>query len=258
MAQKRMFSLKIVDTDAFLDMPQSTQNLYFHLGMRADDEGFIGNVKRIMKMIGSSEDDKKVLLAKKFLIEFESGVVVIKHWKMNNYLQNDRIKETAYLQEKSTLYLKDNGSYTLDSTQGTPLYTKCIHSIDKNRLDLEENRLDNSEQVAKPTEKNSDALSEILEAEDFEQELKDKIILWLQYKKEKKSGYKPTGFKVFLKDVKKSVEKHGKDYTLQRFDYSMSKNYQGVFFETSEKQVKVEQESEYKRRMKNDTSGFYG
>lgn len=118
--------------------------------------------------------------------------------------------------------------------------------------------IDNSEQVAKPTEKNSDALSEILESEDFEQELKDKIILWLQYKKEKKSGYKPTGFKVFLKDVKKSVEKHGKDYTLQRFDYSMSKNYQGVFFETSDKQVKVEQESEYKRRMKNDTSGFYG
>lgn len=115
-----------------------------------------------------------------------------------------------------------------------------------------------SEQVAKPTEKNSDALSEILETEDFEQELKDKIILWLQYKKEKKSGYKPTGFKVFLKDVKKSVEEHGKDYTLQRFDYSMSKNYQGVFFETSDKQVKVESEYNKKRRMKNDTSGFYG
>ena len=131
MAQKRMFSLKIVDTDAFLDMPQSTQNLYFHFGMRADDEGFIGNVKRIMKMIGSSEDDMKVLLAKRFILLFESGVVVIKHWKMNNYLQNDRIKETTYLQEKSLLYLKDNGSYTLDESQGSPVYTKCIHSIDK-------------------------------------------------------------------------------------------------------------------------------
>lgn len=140
MAQKRMFSLKIVDTDEFLDMPQSTQNLYFHLGMRADDEGFIGNVKRIMKMIGSSEDDKKVLLAKRFLIEFESGVVVIKHWRLNNYLQNDRIKETTYLQEKSLLYLKENGIYTLDKEQGTPMYTKCIHSIDK--YSIEENSID--------------------------------------------------------------------------------------------------------------------
>ena len=142
-------------------------------------------------------------------------------------------------------------------------YKKCKVDLQKvqainTTINTKNNKSNNgSEQVAKPTEKNSDALSKILEAEDFEQELKDKIILWLQYKKEKKSGYKPTGFKVFLKDVKKSVEKHGKDYTLQRFDYSMSKNYQGVFFETSDKQVKVE-ESEYKRRMKNDTSGFYG
>lgn len=133
MAQRRMFNMKIVDTDAFIDMPQSTQNLYFHLGMRADDEGFVGNINRIMKMLGSSEDDKRVLIGKRFIIEFESGVIVIKHWKMNNYLQNDRIQETNYLQEKGLLYVKENGAYTLDKEQGKPLidgvYTKCIHRV---------------------------------------------------------------------------------------------------------------------------------
>lgn len=149
MAQKRMFSLKIVDTDAFLDMPQSAQNLYFHLGMRADDEGFIGNINRISRMLGASEDDKKILLAKKFIILFESGVVVIKHWKMNNYLQNDRLQETEYLDEKSLLYEKENKSYTLDKEQGKPLldkmYTKCIHSIEENSIDkssIEENSIE--------------------------------------------------------------------------------------------------------------------
>ena len=88
MAQKRMFSLQIVDTDAFLDMPLSTQALYFHFGMRADDEGFVGNPRRLIRMLGVSEDDYKLLIAKSFVIPFESGVCVIKHWKMNNYLQN--------------------------------------------------------------------------------------------------------------------------------------------------------------------------
>ncbi len=112
MAQRRMFSLKIVDSDAFLDMPQSSQLLYFHLSMRADDDGFVSNPKRIMRMLGSSEDDSKVLFAKRFVIPFESGVCVIKHWRMHNYIQNDRYQETVYLSEKTTLLIKENGSYT--------------------------------------------------------------------------------------------------------------------------------------------------
>lgn len=132
MAKRRMFSMKIVDTDEFLDMPLSTQSLYFHLGMRADDEGFVGNVSRIMRMINSSIDDLKILLGKKFVIQFESGICVIKHWKINNYLQKDRIEKTTYLKEKEQLFLKENGTYTL---QDNEMYTKCIHSIDKTRLD---------------------------------------------------------------------------------------------------------------------------
>ena len=113
MANKRMFTMKIVDSDAFLDMPLSTQCLYFHLNMRADDDGFIGNPKRIMKITGASEDDLRLLIAKRFVLTFEDGVIVIKHWRMHNTLSRDRYAETSYTDEKKMLLLKDNGSYSL-------------------------------------------------------------------------------------------------------------------------------------------------
>ena len=103
MAQRRMFSLKIVDTDAFLDMPQSSQLLYFHLSMRADDDGFVSNPKKIMRIIGSNEDDLKVLFTKRFVLPFESGICVIKHWKIHNYIQNDRYMPTQWVKEMSQL-----------------------------------------------------------------------------------------------------------------------------------------------------------
>lgn len=112
MAQRRMFTLKIVDSDAFLDMPISSQVLYFHLAMRADDDGFIGNPKKIMRVVGTNEDDMKVLIAKRFILTFQSGVIVVKHWKMHNYIQNDRYSPTQYLEEKKALTTKENGSYT--------------------------------------------------------------------------------------------------------------------------------------------------
>ena len=116
-----MFAKTIIDSDAFLDMPLSTQALYFHLSMRADDDGFINNPKKIVRMIGAADDDLKVLLAKRFLIPFESGIVVIKHWKIHNYIRNDRYKATAYQDEKAMLEVKDNGAYTLADTVGIPL-----------------------------------------------------------------------------------------------------------------------------------------
>lgn len=119
LAQKRMFTMKIVDSDAFLEMPLSTQCLYFHLNMRADDDGFIGNTKRIMKIIGASEDDLRLLIAKRFVLTFEDGVIVIKHWRMHNTLSRDRYAETSYTDEKKMLLLKDNGSYSL--TGGNPI-----------------------------------------------------------------------------------------------------------------------------------------
>ena len=112
MAQKRMFSKQIVSSDAFMDMPQSTQLLYFHLNMEADDDGFIGNARRVMKMIGAAEDDIKILLAKRFVLQFENSICVIKHWLIHNYIQADRYHETQYLDQKKKLTIKDNKAYT--------------------------------------------------------------------------------------------------------------------------------------------------
>lgn len=112
MAERRMFTKKIIDSDAFLDMPLTTQALYFHLNMRADDDGFVNNPKKIQRMIGASDDDLKLLIAKRFILAFESGVVVVKHWRMHNLLRKDRYNPTQYQEELSLLVLRGNGSYT--------------------------------------------------------------------------------------------------------------------------------------------------
>lgn len=116
MAQKRMFSPDIVGSDAFIEMAPSTQALYFHLGMRADDDGFV-NPKIIMRMIGSQEDELKVLIAKKFVLPFDNGVLVIKHWRINNFVRKDRYKETLYTKEKQLLLVRDNQAYTFTNDE---------------------------------------------------------------------------------------------------------------------------------------------
>jgi hypothetical protein len=111
MAERRMFAKTIVLSDAFLDMPMSARCLYFTLGMFADDDGFVNSPRGIMRQAGCSEDDMKILLAKKFLLAFDSGVIVIKHWRINNYLRSDRYAETKYLEEKKSLIIDQNGAY---------------------------------------------------------------------------------------------------------------------------------------------------
>lgn len=127
MAERRMFAKTIIDSDAFLDMSLSTQALYFHLSMRADDDGFVNNPKKIQRMIGCGDDELKMLIAKKFIIPFESGICVIKHWRMHNYIRNDRYKETVYTEEKSRLFIEENKAYTLEDREDT----KRIPSVTK-------------------------------------------------------------------------------------------------------------------------------
>ena len=131
-----MFAKTIIDSDAFLDMPLSSQALYFHLSMRADDEGFVNNPRKIQRMINASDDDLRVLLAKNFIIAFESGVIVIKHWKIHNYIRGDRINATNYQEEKALLEIKDNGSYTLCQTDVSQMsdISQADVSIGKVRL----------------------------------------------------------------------------------------------------------------------------
>lgn len=124
-----MFAKTIVLSDAFLDLPMSARCLYFTLGMLADDDGFVNAPRSIMRQCGASDDDMKLLIAKKFVLIFESGVIVIKHWRINNYLQKDRYNPTKYLEEKEQLTVDEKGSYHRQDVYTDTVYTQ--ESIDK-------------------------------------------------------------------------------------------------------------------------------
>ena len=149
LADRRMFAKTIIDSDAFLDMPQSTQLLYFHLAMRADDDGFINNPKSIARNVKCNEDDLKILAMKKFIIPFESGIVVIKHWKIHNYIRADRYKETKYKEEKSRLMLDENKAYSVGIPSDNQMTTNGIPS--DNQMDtqvrLGKDRLNNNNNI---------------------------------------------------------------------------------------------------------------
>lgn len=136
MASRRMFSMDIVDSDAFLDMPTSARLLYYDLGMRADDDGFVDNPKKIVRMTGASQDDLMILFTKKFLLSFDSGILVIKHWKINNQIRADRYKPTNYQDEKNTLFIGQNKAYTTENKLGIPNGNQMAtqYSIGKVRL----------------------------------------------------------------------------------------------------------------------------
>ena len=244
MANKRMFSNTITDSDAFISMPLSSQALYFHYGMKADDEGFVGNPMGIARMISSSADDYKLLKAKGFIIEFESGVIVITHWKQNNYLQNDRVKPTLYKAERSLLVQDKNGVYMLKtSVEATciqnvyNLDTKCIHSIDKNSIEessIEENSTRNRNNYLKEEntpcayEGNDNFLefSNIMDAEGVEADLE--VTFWIFLEQAKKSGVIYNASMLSAKihklnalygaDTKAKRLRLVRDYAMKRFD----------------------------------------
>lgn len=153
MAKKRMFSNMITSTDDFLSLPLTTQCLYFHLNMNADDDGFVGNPKTVMKMIGASEGDMDMLKDRHYVLSFQnSGVIVITHWRLHNTLSKDRYKETTYLKEKSELLLEENKSYSL--TEGYKIedsrlieasdrqVEKCRRTKDAQKTTTDKNRLE--------------------------------------------------------------------------------------------------------------------
>ena len=144
MAERRMFARTIVTSDDFLDMPMSARCLYFTLGMFADDDGFVNSPKSIMRQVGASNDDMNLLIAKKFLIIFENGVIVIKHWRIHNYIRNDRYNETKYLKQKQTLFLEENKAYDvygvlLEDKEDMVYQRYPQDRIGKDRLELDNN-----------------------------------------------------------------------------------------------------------------------
>ena len=171
MANKRMFSLSVVDTDKFLEMPLSSRLLYYELGMRADDDGFVDNWKKILLFTGLKEDDMKVLISKQFILPFESGVLVIKHWRMNNYLQKDRKKSTNYQEELKMLEISSGGEYFIKKSVENKGFKKiCIqntdnmdtqYSIDKNSIDK------NSIDIYSPAKQDNIPYKEIIDYLNF-------------------------------------------------------------------------------------------
>ena len=161
MAQKRMFDKIITNDDNFLEMPNSTQALYFHLSMNADDDGFVNNWKSIMKITGTKEDDLKILISKSYLIPFDSGILVIKHWRINNYLRGDRYRPTQFQKEFNMLENHENKAYQLKSewsTIGIPVVNPDKIRIDKIRIDKnreEENSIDSNIKMSLKTDKMS-------------------------------------------------------------------------------------------------------
>lgn len=199
MAQRRMFSKKIVETDFFMEMSPTAKLLYFYLNMSADDDGFVGNPKTIKLISGATDDDLKILIAKQFIIPFDSGVIVIKDWKIHNYIAKDRYNETQYIKEKSELSIEENGSYT-----------KCIHDVihfddtgkdrlGKDRLGKDNNMSDKSDDVIPYSEiisylnekagrsfRNTDANKRLIKTrwkegyklEDFQKVVDNKVLDW--------------------------------------------------------------------------------
>lgn len=144
MANKRMFNNLVVGTDAFLDMPLSAQALYFHLNLRADDDGFIGNPRRVARDIGSNDDDLKILIGKRFVLEFEDGIIVIKHWRMHNRLSQNRYCETVFLDQKKMLKLKENKAYSFNS--GEPIDDSHLIEMSKRQV-VDENKTQNRRKI---------------------------------------------------------------------------------------------------------------
>ena len=249
MANRRMFSLDVVDTDNFLDMPLSAQGLYFHLGMRADDDGFISSPKKIIKIVNASDDDLKLLIIKGYLIPFESGVIVIKHWRQNNYVKGDRYKPTIYQNERKQLYAENN-IYHLDTvciqngTKTEPQDRLGKDSVGKDSVGKDsvgKDSVDTSPKGEvkkgenppiplgeKKTEKQE--LKTILNSFAFSSTLHQKIQEWLLYKKERRKTYKPTGVHNLLVQVQNQCQRHGEKAVIEIINRSMANNYEGILW----------------------------
>lgn len=248
MAEKRMFAKTIIDSDAFLDMSLSTQALYFHLSMRADDDGFINNPRKIQRMIGAGDDELKMLIAKKFIIPFESGVCVIKHWRIHNYIQKDRYKETVYKDEKSHLMLKENKSYKY-------VDTPCIQNVsnletqirldknreDKNRLELEENKLE----VGNKKKKTEYDL--IIENYTNDLQLRNTIYEFIKMRKAIKAPMTSNALNLMLKKLDKLAPNDIHfDNRINILEQSIMNSWKGIF------ELKTDKKQQPKNKLKFD------
>lgn len=250
-----MFSLGVLETDAFLDMPLSAQALYFHLSLRADDDGFIGNPKRITQNIGASLDDLRILIAKRFVLTFEDGVIVIKHWRMHNTIKKDRYTATNYSEDLKLLHIKENGAYTFREDCGAQLENKWSADgeqmehlsstglgigIDKDKVSIDKVSKGGAGGTRTTTPKKKKTSVDLFnELENGRlSPVFDTVLKWMQYKDESGKPYKTeTGMKSFITQVEKHLHEYGAAAVADCIELSMSNNYQGVVWDRLKKQT---------------------
>ena len=224
MSERRMFAKCITESDAFLDMPLSTQALYFHLGMEADDDGFVGSPKKIIRSINASEDDLKLLITKRFVLGFDTGVIVIKHWKINNYIRGDRKRETSYITEKNLLLENENLSYEYKDREyclpvDNQMSVTCQSSgsIGKDRIGKDNNK-------EKKKEKTFD---EIIDDFTSNSELRTELKNHLKVRKQKKGALTDRAIEL---ELKKLIDLSGEETTqIEIVRQSIERGWIGFF-----------------------------
>jgi len=239
MAERRMVSKKIIDTDLFLDMPTSSRLLYYDFLLRADDEGFINSPKKITRMIGASEDDFKLLILKKFIIPFESGICVIKDWKIHNYIRSDRFKETVYIDEKALLELDSRGSYNLKNNNVIPgvipdVIPDVIPMVDPGKVRLELGK--SKDKIIKDKEKKEkkkkqtyfDLINNFTDNKLLQQAIND----WIEMRALKKAKLTNTALQKTLDKIKTMVREddiNRENTMIAIFDQSTMNSWTGIF-----------------------------
>lgn len=222
MAKRRMFSPGItIDSDAFGDMPHDSQLLYFYLALRADDDGFVANPKAVMRMGGFSEDNYKILVTKKYIIPFDSGIVVIRHWKLNNYIQKDRYTETLYQEEKAQLTVI-NGTYMLidieinrksvpELPEINSLDTTCIQNGYADKVRLDKNSLETTTTTSIADDSENSEIPTLEQVKAYIQKIGSPINPEQFYDEQQKSNWQLNGKTISWKALVRIREKFGKD-----------------------------------------------
>ena len=256
MAERRMFSKKVTDDDNFMSLSSSAQALYLHLCMSADDDGFCNQVTLCMFKAHASAQDLQALIDRNYIYQFETGVVIVKHWRVSNALRKDRYIPTTFQEELSQLYISGVGTYEL-KTAGCRLVAERLPdgcqtvaerlpqdsigkvSIDKGSIDnkagdiqkVDQNlKEDKTQKVIPPSVSPPTTLS-ILRSYGFAKELESTVKDWLTYKHEKRQDYKTVGLNALLKQISAAAETYGDDAVIQVIRNSMASNYQGITFD---------------------------
>ena len=225
MAERRMFAKTIIDSDAFLDMPLSAQALYFHLSMRADDDGFVNNPKKIQRLINASDDDLKLLVIKSFLIPFETGIVVIKHWKIHNYIRGDRKHDTKYQEEMAMLSIKENGSYTLCQSNVSQLVDNCPTEVRLGKDSIGKDRL--GKDSIKDKRAKAPDYESILSQFAVSDEFKDAINEFIKMRKLIKAPLTERALKLIINKVREMGKTEEEQIAI--INQSVANSWKGVF-----------------------------